>query len=659
MFKFSLAFSLLAVAFVAQSQPLPLPSPLKGINYFPRGHAWYSMVYDWYTQDCATSTVPQSCVYGQTVSQVVASDLQTLHQNGFNFIHLYLWDQDLIQETLNSNASLVSQGSPGPGFVGWDDGGPQNSPNNQWNALGAFVSLAKSNGIWVFLEFAVGRPAKEISLGYSSGTVGTNYANWVNEFIDNMAGSQNVLIWGITYGISSPSVYQSFWGAAYPAISGNLHQYVYSSPPGWALLAVDAQFYGPMPLLSQLGLYEWTWQAAQQQAYQWNLFAYPPDLYAFQLYNANAGDLQAALECVAGTACPASQGTCGSYCSTIPFAKMIPTEFATGSSLESQPIGNGLAAYLDANTATTTAAGQAQWLTETLCALSRHNLPNTGWYGLYDTASWWEQYYGYTGDLLAQNGYWGLKSEVSNFSNYGAGGIKPAWNAMIGFSPSSCPSPTVPPTPVLAIQTDATYYTVNDTGTLTYTDANVTSLTLNEPPVGSNFQAYDCKEDNPLTALGLLSSCAFTTFTAANTGTITLTGTNNDVDGGLQQSPTSSAQAVGVTVGPAPIIGGIIDYSTGQLCNYVTNPSCVLPVGPTDILEIFGLGFSPSGGNTVELVLGFSEGWFYAGDGSYYWDASRTQINAQLSSLYAGTWTLYVWNPHSNSASNGVAVQVQ
>jgi hypothetical protein len=230
---------------------------------------------------------------------------------------------------------------------------------------------------------------------------------------------------------------------------------------------------------------------------------------------------------------------------------------------------------------------------------------------------------------------------------------------MVNFSPNACASSTTPPTPVLAMQTDATYYTVNDTGTLTYTDANVTSLALNESPAGSNFQAYNCDTNQALTSLGLLSSCAFTTFTAANTGTITLTGTNQDVDGGWQQSPTSSAQALGVTVGPAPIIGGIIDYSNGQLCNYVTNPSCVLSVGGTDILEIFGLGFSPSGGNTVEVVLGFSQVWLYAGDGYLYWDSSRTQINAQLRPLYSGTWTLYAWNPHSGTASNGVKIQVQ
>jgi hypothetical protein len=385
-------------------------------------------------------------------------------------------------------------------------------------------------------------------------------------------------------------------------------------------------------------------------------------LYAFQLYNANAGDLQAAVECVAGTACPASQGTCGAQCTPIPFSKTIPTEFATGSSLESQPTGNGLAAYLDANTATTTAAGQSAWLTETLCVLNRHNIPNTGWYGLYDSASWWEMFYGQTGWPVARNGYWGLQSEVSRFSTYGAGGIKPAWNAMNSFSSSSCPQSTVPPTPILAVQADATYYTVSDTGTLTYTDANVTSLALNESPSGppgSSFQASDCESGEPLGSLGLLSSCAFTTFTAANTGTITLNGTNQDVDGVLQTGSSSTAAVYSVTVGLSPIVQGSYDYTNGQSCNYLTNPSCMLSVGQTDILEIFGLGFRLTGGNTVELSNQSTGWWFYETDGQYFWDDSRTQINAQLGSFVApGVWTLQVRNPSSGTPSSGVSITV-
>ena len=637
--------------------PLTLPAGLKGINYFPRGHAWYSMLYDWYTQDCATSTIPVSCVNGQTVKQIVSADLQMLHNNNFNFVHLYLWDQDIVQQgLLGASAGLVQQGFGGPGFTGWDDGGPGASPNNQWSALADFVSQAKGYGIWVFLEFAVGRPGKEIQLEYSASTVGANYAGWVNQFIDQVAGFQNVLIWGVTYG-TGQAISGPFWQAAYPAISSHLQQSVYPYPAGRALLAVDANFYlaGPGGVQPQLGTYRWGWQQAQQEAYQWRQFQPPPDVYAFELYNANAGDLQAALECAAGqanpvcAAFPACQGNPVDRC-PIPFSKMIPREFATGSSLEAPPIGNGTASYLDENTPTTTAAGQQQWLMETLCSLSTHNIPNTGYYGLYDSASWWEQKYDYTGFKLAANGYWGLQSEVSSFSGYGAGGVKPAWAAMNSSGPCN-----VPFGPVLTLQADATYYTVNDTATLTYTDANVTSLALNEPV--QNAQSYDCASGAPLQGSGLLGSCAFAVITAANTGTITLTGANQDVDGVIQPGTSSTGVAYSVNVGPAPIVTGIVDVTNGQSCNYTVNPSCAISVNQTDIVEIFGLGFNPTGGNTVELLNQSSQAWFYEADGLYYWDDSRTQINVQTGCYAApGLWTLYVRSPNSGTPSNGVSI---
>ncbi|HEY7337204.1 MAG TPA: hypothetical protein VH639_20100 [Bryobacteraceae bacterium] len=57
------------------SGPLTLPSPLKGVTYFPRGHAWWSMLNDYYTQDCSTSTLPQNCTPNTYVYQIVQNDL--------------------------------------------------------------------------------------------------------------------------------------------------------------------------------------------------------------------------------------------------------------------------------------------------------------------------------------------------------------------------------------------------------------------------------------------------------------------------------------------------------------------------------------------------------------------------------------------------------
>jgi FG-GAP-like repeat len=656
--------------------PITLPIPLKGVNYFPRGHAWWSMLYDWYTQDCATSTVPASCSSGQTVGTIVSNDLQMLHQNGFNFIHLYLWDQDIAQAALHgSTAPLVSSGFQAPGFAGWDDGGPQSSPanslgphdgsHNQWTALAEFVSAAKNNGIELFLEFAVSRPGKEISPpnSFSPAAVGANYAGWVNAFFDHVAIYQDVLIWGITYG-TGQGVTGPFWQAAYPAISTHFQQNLYSIPAGRALLAVDANFTGPsgsevQPVLSG---YQWNWQTTQSEAYQWQQYAAPPDLYSFQLWNANAGDLQAALECVAGQAnsfCSTPAQTCGAQCAPIPFSKMVTTEFGTGSSLESSPIGNAIASYGDANTATTTAAGQRDWLTQTLCVMNRFNILNTGYFGLYDSASWWEQDFNHTGVQLAWDGYWGLLSEVSSFNSFGANGIKPAWGAMNGFNPGACPASNIPATPVIAMQADAAYYTVNDIARLTYSAANVTSLSLNEPPT-QNPPSFACDSSQTLPGNSLTGSCAFTNVLAANTGTITLTGTNTDVDGSLSTGSSSTTSTTAVTVGLAPIVVGLVNFTTGQACNLTTNPGCTISANQTDIIEVFGLGFSPSGGNMVQMTNQSTQAWLSQADGVYFWDYSRTQINAQIGCFVApGTWNLYVVSPNAGSVpSAGLSITV-
>jgi hypothetical protein len=653
-------------------------TPLKpGINYFPRGHAWYSMLYEWYTQDCVTSTFKPSCSQGSTVADVVSKDLQMLSQNGITYIHLYLWDQDSVQ----GGSDLVPSGFQGAGFTGLDDGLPQNSPastqggapndstHSQWTALAEFVQAAKRNGIWLFLEFAAYRPSKEIAKSGNAAAVGTKYANWVNAFFDHVASYQDALIWGITYG-TGQGISGPFWQAAYPAISTHLQQNPYTNPAGRARLAVDANFPGPSgPMLAGLGGdYRWNWQAAQQEAYQWQTYQIPPDLNAFQLWNANAGDLQAALECVAGQSnsavCPAP--TCGTQCASIPFSQMVATEFGTGSSLESSPIGNGIAWFGDAFTPTTTATGQRDWLKQTLCVVHRLNILNTGIWGLYDSASWWEQNYNYSGGLLAWDGYWGLRSEAGSFTTYGADGAKPAWDAVNSFDPNTCPASNAPAAPVLALQADATYYTVNDSATLTYTAANVTSLSLSEPlvPGPSGNVSYACNNAsalaNPSHPNALLGSCAFTNVLAANTGTITLSGTNTDVDGATATGSSSTATTTSVTVGAAPIVRGLVNYSTGQSCDLTTNPGCIISANQTDTIEVFGLGFNPSGGNMVELANQSTHAWLTQADGYYFWDASRTQLNAQIGCFVTpGAWNLLVVSPNAGSApSAGVSITV-
>jgi hypothetical protein len=769
-----------AATYTATLQPTAPPAPLalsslglKGLGeYFPRGHAWWSMLYDWYTLDCTTTTLPQSeCSSGQYVYQLVQNDLQNvLKPNGINFIHLYLWDQDIAQAVLepvwqaytaynlgyeiqdtNGHLQKVTQAGtsgalppnpcnltsgvctyPGraptnwnfdfqttadgtvvwtdqglmlagtgpetslavPGFMGWDNIGPEASPGNpaagtgcpacnQWSALQAFLSLAHENGISVALEFASARPAIEANLpptglGEPSSVVGNAYGAWVSRFIGALQAYQNVVLWGPTYGIPQPPS-DPFWGGgggyagAYAEILAALQTYPYTSPPGRALLLVASNFAaswpaGP-PVQPILSGYQWNWQAAQQQAYDWQYYLNygSGDKYAYQMYNPNAGDLQAALEFVDGT--PAQ--TCGSSknqpCPTVPYSQMIVTEAATGSSFEQPPIGNGLASFGDVQTPTSSAAGHAQWLTDTLCALgsSPHDIPATGWYGLYDSASWWEHNLNYSGAQLAWNAYWGLLSEYSTYNTYGSNGIKPAWTAFLGY-PGNCPSPSSPPMPVLALTSDATYYTVGNPATITWGAADVTSISLTSQPVAG---ISSCGTGTSLSGgTSLLGSCAYATVTMPSTPqqvTITLNGSNTDVDGiansGLTTctAPACIPPSVTLTVGAGPTIDHVVNDTTNQICYYSQNPTCAISATQLDTISIFGAGFDSAGGNTVQFTAGGNTYWLYSGDNYYYWDASPQQINAQIGCyITQGVWTFDVWNPHQQSPSSSHSVSV-
>jgi len=144
----------------------------------------------------------------------------------------------------------------------------------------------------------------------------------------------------------------------------------------------------------------------------------------------------------------------------------------------------------------------------------------------------------------------------------------------------------------------------------------------------------------------------------ANTGTITLTGSNTNVKGS-RQGAASYGTATTVTVGLAPIVTGLVNVSTGASCDVQTNPSCTLAANQGDVLEIFGEGFSPTGGNTLELANQSASDWLYLGDGYYFWDGSRTQINAEVKcSVTPGAWTLYAKSPTSGTRSNGAPMLI-
>ncbi len=348
-----------------------LPTPgatgfsLSGFNYFPRGHAFPRMLYDWSSDDCSTSTIAQTgngawvgCAGsqgGSPVSQIAAADLQTLSQNGFNFVHLYLWDQDLLYNNVAAGPPTCKRNPPlnsvntGPGFVSFQDSytpslqGPSSSPNDQWDALASFVGKAQSAGagISVFLELATARVYNELDqiapANVPNGNGGcmasspslttmqqsqiallaADYAAWVDLFIDKVASHPNVLVWAVNYGIpgtdgTAGTAATIFWQNAWPAILTHLAQDYPSNRPRLAL-DLDLPSSG-LPadgdVAAQLSPYQWNWQLAQIEAYGWQALGIQPDNFAIQAYTPSHADFQTAVNCVAGTAnqsmCPAS-----------------------------------------------------------------------------------------------------------------------------------------------------------------------------------------------------------------------------------------------------------------------------------------------------------------------------------------------------------------
>lgn len=145
------------------------PASWKGINYFPRRHQFYNMLNDWYGWDSTA---------GQYVYQSVNSDLTLLSQNGFNFVHLYLWDESWFGTGFNAMCGVTTHGQTGTGTLGfaWRQ---TRTPAAGWQNLS-------------FDDSAWGSAVDEGALGTSPwGTLGFpsgSLARWIWDY-DSRAGS--------------------------------------------------------------------------------------------------------------------------------------------------------------------------------------------------------------------------------------------------------------------------------------------------------------------------------------------------------------------------------------------------------------------------------------------------------------------------------------
>jgi hypothetical protein len=132
------------------------PAAWKGVNYSPRGHSYWRMYHEW---DSAN------------LGPVVEADMQTLSDNGFNMIHLYVWDRAFLQSVTTEAA----------GFIG-PEGEPSLSPNKQWQHLDDLVGAAERHNIYVVINFVSDWPARSYG-SYDNPSqldqyIVSSYLNW-------------------------------------------------------------------------------------------------------------------------------------------------------------------------------------------------------------------------------------------------------------------------------------------------------------------------------------------------------------------------------------------------------------------------------------------------------------------------------------------------
>src|SRR5437879_8976900 len=81
------------VLFLSTADATTRPQEWKAINYAPRGHPYFRMLYDWFSRDAAS---------GLEVRAMADADLAMLRRSGFNAVHLYLWDQPTFYDSTES-----------------------------------------------------------------------------------------------------------------------------------------------------------------------------------------------------------------------------------------------------------------------------------------------------------------------------------------------------------------------------------------------------------------------------------------------------------------------------------------------------------------------------------------------------------------------------
>ncbi|MBS1824720.1 MAG: hypothetical protein JST93_05330 [Acidobacteria bacterium] len=605
------------------------PTQWKGINYSPRLHTYFRMLYDWYTNDSVTN---------QPVHQMVDADLTMLKQSGFNLLHLYLWDTTLLKELRPDESA---------GFCPYPDS--PSSCGSQWTALADFVQKAETKGLYVTLTFASGRFKNDFNAGVNSAT---QFASWANEFMYHLRERKNILMWGFPWSVVPPpdmSAKAIAWRDAYRLMDQNSRA-VSPNPRIMGLIGTYLEMvlvFGN-PMISRGSQYVWQWQTAQTTAKGMrnlltSAFGYTkdPDIYLMHVYHPNSFDLSASLNSLLSP--PQNPATALNPDRD----KIFVSEFATGSPVKEPGVpaqeavkGNDVQIYGDENTPVLTPSGQGQWLTCALAAFANAGIQKLAYWALYDPYTMWSGFPWFqTGQDLAWNGYWGLKYERE------ADGNKPAWTALTNFyqgGSTSCTS-----TPITTFKTDNTHYTTGQPARLVWTAANTAIWQISSSLPAS----YDCRDQSsgmsgPQFASVPAGSCAFAFSDPPSTpGTQTHTFTARAAGG----APSTTATAQSTTLS-APLVFAVTDSDGSPL------------ISRFDTIKITGNAFARWGGNSLRFVRsGFTDVWIYAFDGSGlpFNEKSYTQISAELGGrLAAGPWQLYVYNGYPSSPAGPISVTI-
>jgi len=409
--------------FIAAAHAAGRPQEWKAINYTPRGHPYFRMLYDWFSKDAAT---------GREVRAMADADLAALRRSGFNAVHLYLWDQPTFDDLYRRHTSRLLEISG----LAYPD--PAQSANRQWEALDEFIGMAEKHNLWVIAHF-VHTPFNENLDSLSKMEVqqrADTIATWAGRFISRLSrGHTNILAWGALYALEpapddrpeTPNNYSLLWRKLYVALKRKieaesageqppLFTFLYLPSKGRNIWAGDVQV-APGPLEGyalDASIAKKRFASMKRHlSYELGRAAEPDMVYTY-LFGPDTAALERSLrELTTGKdAVPADRVFIAEYGISAPFGAY----------------GRATRAFGENGSPTTDLEGQSVWLRQCLCTLRATGIGKTAYWTLYDAAALWSSpTWSFSDQQVSLNGHWGLAFEDA------ARGFKPAWETIRAF----------------------------------------------------------------------------------------------------------------------------------------------------------------------------------------------------------------------------------